>query len=564
MQPNLKDRLAELRQYLKVLPSNIPVPKESMYHFSNFSPDLDWTADFREAAAVNRELEVRFGSRAGGLKIVERGPETEAVVDVLETWIKKYPGNVLLENQQYFLNVKADSTKHKPVNVNNNQPEKRNKVQKLNTHILSTFDNDWYLTADEGKDAWKGGAKMHPLLRKIVKPCHLASNPTATKIVWCIASCGCNVTWAWPRARQCIMKHAAHECPSMAKEWQKEAREYMVSQATGGKAKVTEAALDSDSNENVLPLEKARMEFQAASSLKPVVPFNKAYITEGTKQLKMNGDHALILFITCTGVPPDIIDSKEFRALCTTLNANYKTPCVSTLSERLIPNECARITITMVNYLKTQHDLTITFDGGKDQKLKSFYTVHVTTAECHTAHYIWELLESISGHLRKVLSFMNKSGYAMEHFNYQCNMLKIGCGLEKISKTRFTNIHWSAASLQRGLPAMRAIDLNHFFEENTADSLMFQVDLAKLIAVMGPYAKAIQCLESAQTTCADVYLYWLAIVAQMEQLIQGNIIRLHKETKTAIHTITNAQSKQMINNTPNDPYITAFFLNPGE
>lgn len=166
------------------------------------------------------------------------------------------------------LDVEVDSTKHKPVNVNNHQPEKRKKVQKLDTHILSTFDDDRYLTADEGEDARKGGAKMHPLLRKISKPCHLASDPTATKIVRCIASRGCNVTWAWPRARQRIMKHAAHECPSMAKEWRKEAREYMASQATGGKAKVTEAALDSDSNENVLPLEvterpmkKARMEF---------------------------------------------------------------------------------------------------------------------------------------------------------------------------------------------------------------------------------------------------------------------------------------------------------------
>ncbi|KAG1843545.1 hypothetical protein F4604DRAFT_255426 [Suillus subluteus] len=100
MEPT-KDRLAELRQYLKALPSNIPVPKESKYNFSDFSLDADWTAEIGEAAAVNRELEVRFGSRAGGLKIVERGPETEAVVDVLETWIEKYPGDILLEKWIY-------------------------------------------------------------------------------------------------------------------------------------------------------------------------------------------------------------------------------------------------------------------------------------------------------------------------------------------------------------------------------------------------------------------------------------------------------------------------------
>ena len=55
---------------------------------------------------------------------------------------------------------------------------------------------------------------------------------------------------------------------------------------------------------------------------------------------------------------------------------------------------------------------------------------------------------------------MDKSGYAMEHFNYHRGVLKIGWGLEKISKTRFANIHWSAASLQRCLPAMQAIVSN--------------------------------------------------------------------------------------------------------
>ncbi|KAG1844863.1 hypothetical protein F4604DRAFT_1662817, partial [Suillus subluteus] len=177
MEPNLKDRLAELRQYLKALPSNIPVPKESKYNFSDFSLDADWTAEIGEAAAVNRELEVRFGSRAGDLKIVERGPETEAVVDVLETWIEKYPGDILLEKWVYdtleaarglilaagntlpVFDVEVDSTKHKPVNVNNHQPEKRKKVQKLDTHVLSTFDDDRYLDADEDEDARKGGAK---------------------------------------------------------------------------------------------------------------------------------------------------------------------------------------------------------------------------------------------------------------------------------------------------------------------------------------------------------------------------------------------------------------------
>ncbi|KAG2126796.1 hypothetical protein DEU56DRAFT_758780 [Suillus clintonianus] len=79
------------------LPADIPIPKESKYKFSNFSPDAEWAVDIGEAAAVNRELEVRLGSRVDGLKLVERGPEMEAIVHVFETWTKRFPGDVILE-----------------------------------------------------------------------------------------------------------------------------------------------------------------------------------------------------------------------------------------------------------------------------------------------------------------------------------------------------------------------------------------------------------------------------------------------------------------------------------
>jgi hypothetical protein len=158
----------------------------------------------------------------------------------------------------------------------------------------------------------------------------------------------------------------------MEKEWQNEARHYMASKATGGKAKVVGAKSDSEDcvvgMEITEPLMKKVKELQVASSLKVVSQFNKAYITEGHKVLKKNGDHALMLFITCPGVPPHIIDSDEFRALCTTINANYKPACATTLPEGLIPNECARISIATLDYLKTQCELTMVGRSAAHQK----------------------------------------------------------------------------------------------------------------------------------------------------------------------------------------------------
>ncbi|OAX38315.1 hypothetical protein K503DRAFT_770608 [Rhizopogon vinicolor AM-OR11-026] len=91
----------------------------------------------------------------------------------------------------------------------------------------------------------------------------------------------------------------------------------------------------------------------------------------------------LLLRYFHSGVPPHVIDSAEFRVFCSTLNANYKPPSATTLSDRLIPNERARIIKEMVDHLKTERDLhlTITFDGGKIRKPKSFYTIHVTVGD---------------------------------------------------------------------------------------------------------------------------------------------------------------------------------------
>jgi len=80
-------------------------------------------------------------------------------------------------------------TKNKPDDYNQLLGGKRkSKAQKLDTHILSTFEDDWYLTDGEDNDTQKGGAKMHQLLCKISKPCRLASDPAGDKIVRCIAS----------------------------------------------------------------------------------------------------------------------------------------------------------------------------------------------------------------------------------------------------------------------------------------------------------------------------------------------------------------------------------------
>jgi hypothetical protein len=116
MNDNLKTDLAQLRLYLNNLAGSIPCPAPgcSQYHFETFAPDPEWVTDIGEEGAVNRELEVRLGSRAAGPVVLkERGPGITALPDTLERYLTKYPDSVLLRKWLEDLLVSAKAS-YKP------------------------------------------------------------------------------------------------------------------------------------------------------------------------------------------------------------------------------------------------------------------------------------------------------------------------------------------------------------------------------------------------------------------------------------------------------------------
>jgi hypothetical protein len=99
MNDKLKTDLAQLHLYLNNLSRSIPCPApgSSQYRFETFAPDPEWVTDIGEEGAVNRELEVRLGSRAvGPVVLKERGPGITALPVALERYLTKYPDSVLL------------------------------------------------------------------------------------------------------------------------------------------------------------------------------------------------------------------------------------------------------------------------------------------------------------------------------------------------------------------------------------------------------------------------------------------------------------------------------------
>ena len=131
------------------------------------------------------------------------------------------------------------------------------------------------------------------------------------------------------------------------------------------------------------------------------------------KQAKEKCDYHIMKFVICSGIPPTVVNSNEWKETINVLHPFYQSLSSSTLSSTLIVNEAAKISVAIDKYLSSSRNLTITFDGGKIRKPKSLYCVHVSTSDrhafcmelddaaClrHTAQYILEVLEQVSGNL---------------------------------------------------------------------------------------------------------------------------------------------------------------------
>lgn len=99
--------------------------------------------------------------------------------------------------------------------------------------------------------------------------------------------------------------------------------------------------------------------------------------------------------------------------------------------------------------------------------------------------------------------------------------------------------------------------------------------LEQLVAVLEPIARAVKCLESSHLTPADVYLFWLAILATLEELFEKNddpVVGVHLPQAVIddIRKLVNAcwlestEDGNEGNTNGGTVYLSALFLNPRE
>lgn len=93
----------------------------------------------------------------------------------------------------------------------------------------------------------------------------------------------------------------------------------------------------------------------------------------------------------------------------------------------------------------------------------------------------------------------------------------------------------------------------------------FVLELQQLLAILEPIARAIKCLEGLQVTVGDIWKFYVAITAVLQDLFTNdNTLSIPQEVRDEVSTIINARYDQMIHGPSGDLFLSGFFLDPGE
>ncbi|KAG8744291.1 hypothetical protein FRC12_014824 [Ceratobasidium sp. 428] len=488
----------------------------------------------------------------------------------------------------------------------------------------------------------KSGPPPDQLARMITRPCYPAGEEPHhnNRYYRCIASSVCG--WSqknWDRQLPRIYRHAAW-CKTL-RHWKPELRAAaetaLANMAPGGMGK--DPLSSAGGNTSELPVE--------ATLANPFASFANIEQLPLSKQL----DHAIAQLICASGSPARLVHYPEWSHIFTLANPklNYTPPHSSYVRDKLIPAEARRAVVHMREYLRTQRNLSLSFDGLTSGK-QPIYTVHICTADrvtflyhadiyygSHNADYMVDLLEKvieeIGPHrfasivsddtsttkkarrvlasrqasilnladpihkinsciqdicldilwtkalqqLRKLLTHFRMSTYATGKLDAARKILGTLRGLQSIGNTRFATLYYAALSVLENLPALYKIHqagdvdtvntplpdiVAEAIDETATSALKFRLMLTELVNILEPFARALVCLESAQSTLADVYFFWLSALASLNQYFLSNHSQLTTAEKERILRLASNRFNEAINDAPTDCYLTAFFVDP--
>ncbi|KAJ3510647.1 hypothetical protein NLJ89_g4557 [Agrocybe chaxingu] len=279
---------------------------------------------------------------------------------------------------------------------------------------------------------------------------------------------------------------------------------------------------------------------------------------------------AVLKFICAARIAPTVVDLDEWKAMFLLQTPSYSPASQTTLMENHIMSEQEYVQKKQIELLKTKRNLSLSFDGGSIRSGESLYTVHITMEErcvmliegqectniSHTGQWIADLVLSVMdlvGHDHFIAVSSDNTGntrVARDILSKEVPLL-----LNLPDPAHHLNNTWKDIA---NLPYFKE-KANHIFINENA-RLRFEILLVQFIEVGSGIARAIECLEAESATPANVYLYWLAILASMKQALEGSF--LPDDVKGEIRGIMNTRWREFFVEGPTNVHLVAFYLNP--
>ncbi|KAH8813669.1 ribonuclease H-like domain-containing protein [Flagelloscypha sp. PMI_526] len=487
---------------------------------------------------------------------------------------------------------------------------------KLTTKLMESHDDPNFVDLPEAEDTRGSGGKIASVLLKVSKLCTKTTNRTIRRYR-CICSARCGTSWSGEKRDRARVLNHAKSCGYVASvDGGKLRLQVMDELSKKGKGKEQasqelaarlvdaekepaaglapgEVKVDPDFRLETTrqlsfleppPLRKPPLKL-AKDSLpsKSDTKFAETFRKEGYKEWQETQDVHLVDMLAANAMAVHPMASNEAKKFFYGLNHRYKLPSPTTIADSLVPKRANNIRQSIMAYLRDFQDLQIAFDGGSLAHT-GYYTITITTPHrqsftlelddgtsiSHTGEYISEM---IGRKVREVLAHMAHSTYNRNQFDKARKELGIMRGLEGIGETRFATVYWSGESVLRGIPALAKIVREpewgvksevlskYFLDED--DEHEFRKDLKRLLTIFRPIARAIQCLEASYTTPADVYRFWLAIVAHLHDYFLQAHDKIETYIVEEIRQIVNFRFNEVIHNPRSgNIYILAFFLEP--
>ncbi|KAH9975132.1 hypothetical protein BGW80DRAFT_1169990 [Lactifluus volemus] len=174
--------------------------------------------------------------------------------------------------------------------------------------------------------------------------------------------------------------------------------------------------------------------------------------------------------------------------------------------------------------------------------------------------------------VRKTVATFHSSHFGFTALKAARERHHTGRGLEAIGKTRFAMIVLSAMSVQRSLVAIKDViklapdgmfEANYYQSTPSQATFDFESHLAQLIHATYPATKALACLEALETTAADVYIFWHAVICATEEALINKKNRFLPDTVDAVQQVLYTRHNQLFGsgNLANDVYLAATYLN---